>query len=1007
MKRFFLFPVLILLVCTQLAHGLDTQARPVGPIRTWTAADLERFDDEWLQVKFVEGSNVRPLGSRFADDSGLDLASVNEMIARAALVEMQPTFDIARPTLRAWKIRGEARSGVVGPDLSLWFNVRVEGGRHAVARLVNELNSSPAVEIAHPIAIAEEAVIRSGAMPAERKRSERTPDFTDQQDYLFDTPVGLDAPAAWDLPGGKGEQMKFIDVERCWFHEHEDFTAENLFYIGGYTPWPTDCDHGTAVVGEVVGTHNGFGISGFAPEAEWGLEAYDSNLWPEVSEYFQEAAETLEPGDIWLIEIQMYPPDRDATPMEWLQSNYDAIWTSCWSLEVVCVEAGANGSQDLDDPSWEGVFDRNVRDSGAILVGAGTGYGRVAEYFTNWGSRMDVHAWGSEIVTTGYGDLYNGGTHETQYTATFGGTSGASPMVVGAGLCVQGIAKAYLGYAFTPEALRAMLHDTGIPHLDPDKEIGPRPDIGAAAHAVLALSQSPFLSLEALAVDDDDLGQSEGNGNGIPEYSETIELTITLENLGAIDGENIVGNLLTGDAHISITTETASFGTIPAGGGIAANATPFVFAIDSEVPDLHQADFQLAVNAPPDTLDFSLIIGAPVLVVVAYDVDDDAGGNGNGIPEPGEDVTLDITVTNRGSAAVADVWGSLFGGPYLECDSTPAAFGALDPEANATGGPFAISILPECPNPFSALLWLTVEGSGSYTNTDIFSFNIGDLFSEDMEDGGVAWSHYPGDVGYGDEWHIESYRNHTYGGTMSWKCGGLGAADYSDNLYALLESSPFALPANAVVTFWHWMDAETSGSYPDYCYDGGLVEISIDGGAFEQVTPEGGYPYLARPGGTLPEGTPLFSGTHDWEEVTLDLSAYEGSARIRFAFVSDGGVTQEGWYIDDVQLLLAFSEADEQTHVRTLRLQPARPNPVLGSTTLRLDLPRAGDAEVHIYDAAGRRLRTLVDDVLPGGTHPLVWDGRDAAGNRAAAGVYWARGVVARERLSRRIVLVR
>ena len=35
-----------------------------------------------------------------------------------------------------------------------------------------------------------------------------------------------------------------------------------------------------------------------------------------------------------------------------------------------------------------------------------------------------------EIVTTGYGDLYNGGTFQTRYTAGFGGTSGASPMLL-------------------------------------------------------------------------------------------------------------------------------------------------------------------------------------------------------------------------------------------------------------------------------------------------------------------------------------------------------------------------------------------------------------------------------------------------------------------------------------------------------------------------------------------------------------------------------------------------
>ena len=50
-----------------------------------------------------------------------------------------------------------------------------------------------------------------------------TPDFTNMQDYLYDTPVGLDAPSAWAQPGGYGENMQFIDVELCWTEDHEDF----------------------------------------------------------------------------------------------------------------------------------------------------------------------------------------------------------------------------------------------------------------------------------------------------------------------------------------------------------------------------------------------------------------------------------------------------------------------------------------------------------------------------------------------------------------------------------------------------------------------------------------------------------------------------------------------------------------------------------------------------------------------------------------------------------------
>ena len=43
----------------------------------------------------------------------------------------------------------------------------------------------------------------------------------------------------------------------------------------------------------------------------------------------------------------------------------------------------------------------------------------------------------------------------------------------------------------TPVVLRALLHDTGIPHNDPVKEIGPRPDLAAAVGGILDPAAAP------------------------------------------------------------------------------------------------------------------------------------------------------------------------------------------------------------------------------------------------------------------------------------------------------------------------------------------------------------------------------------------------------------------------------------------------------------------------------------------------------------------------------------
>lgn len=479
--------VTAVLMLGSFAAAQNATPRPVAPLIEWTTDDLANFDANWVHVKFTEGMSIDIAAEAqgLIDARGADLDAVNDLLADARTVRR--TFEGDPAKFRAWKAKGEAASGRPGPNLALWFDVQIDGGRAELATLINALNALDAIEIAHPAPICEPASIRS--VPSLLARTMTavpggTPDFSSMQDYLYDTPVGLDAPAAWAHTGGRGLNTKFIDVELGWAHAHEDFNTLTQFHQGGGND-PSYENHGTAVLGEVIGRPNGYGVTGFADECQWGTVGIPIGDWPVVPSDFLEAAEALSPGDVWLIELQMYPPGAQATPMEWVQVNYDVIWTSSWSLDVVCVEAGANGSQNLDAASWGGVFDRNVRDSGAIMVGAGTPTGRVAEWFTNYGSRMDAHAWGSQIVTTGYGDLYDEGPDETEYTADFGGTSGASPMVVGASLCLQGISRDENGSAMTPPVLRQLLTDTGIANLG-GNYIGPRPDLGAAIDALLA-----------------------------------------------------------------------------------------------------------------------------------------------------------------------------------------------------------------------------------------------------------------------------------------------------------------------------------------------------------------------------------------------------------------------------------------------------------------------------------------------------------------------------------------
>jgi hypothetical protein len=109
-----------------------------------------------------------------------------------------------------------------------------------------------------------------------------------------------------------------------------------------------------------------------------------------------------------------------------------------------------------------------------------------------------------------------------------------------------------------------------------------------------------------------------------------------------------------------------------------------------------------------------------------------------------------------------------------------------------------------------------------------------------------------------------------------------------------------------------------------------------------------------------------------------------------------------GWFLEPVSLAGA---GDAGPPVR-LALETAQPNPSSCAATLRFALPRSGHARLVVMDVAGRRVRTLLDTPLAAGPHEIAWDGRDAGGAQAAAGLYWAMLEAGGEKVSRRLVRV-
>ena len=67
------------------------------------------------------------------------------------------------------------------------------------------------------------------------------------------------------------------------------------------------------------------------------------------------------------------------------------------------------------------------------------------------------------------------------------------------------------------------------------------------------------------------------------------------------------------------------------------------------------------------------------------------------------------------------------------------------------------------------------------------------------------------------------------------------------------------------------------------------------------------------------------------------------------------------------------------------------PNPFRGGTVLRIETPAPESENLRVVDTQGRAVRHLQSGTFRAGARSVTWDGRDDAGRRVAAGLYFVR----------------
>ncbi len=312
--------------------------------------------------------------------------------------------------------------------------------------------------------------------------------YARDQFHLNEPPKGIDAKYAW-RQGIDGAGIGFADVEMGWNRSHQDLKSKMPSRLLTHRNYAKYADHGTAVLGLVVGSDNAKGIVGIAPGVTSVFLAshWDRSSANNVADAVATAATRLRVGDVLLLEAQTAKND----PIELLAGGAEltAIQVAA-SRGLIVIEAAGNGGRNLD-PS----FPATRPDSGAIMVGASVGndpppsmkqpsHARLVN--SNYGARVDCFAPGICLVTAGGGDLdAGGGATNRKYSAAFRNTSGASAIVAGVAILAQHMSVTSSRLPLDARKMKAVLTQTGRKQSAPDGNIGMMPDLRRIAGRLL------------------------------------------------------------------------------------------------------------------------------------------------------------------------------------------------------------------------------------------------------------------------------------------------------------------------------------------------------------------------------------------------------------------------------------------------------------------------------------------------------------------------------------------
>jgi len=351
---------------------------------------------------------------------------------------------------------------------------------------------------------------------------------------------------------------------------------------------------------------------------------------------------------------------------------------------------------------------------------------------------------------------------------------------------------------------------------------------------------------------------------------------------------------------------------------------------------------------------------------------------------PGDNVDMLPEFKNRGLATAYNLTIELTSpGGLVTVTNGSASIDSIEARSSQTFAfPLSFTITNSVTAGQEVPLALTTYTNGSLLSTDTVTIIIGHpvlVFADTTNDPTELWTITASPSN--PKW--EATTTTYYSDPTSFTDSKNGS--YSNNAtvtMTLTDAIDISGYTNPRLNFWTQFNIESNWDY-------GQVDVSTNNGS-SWIPLEGEYTEPGT-GSFQPNGEPLYDGViSNWVQEKISLANYLSSEfKVRFQLKSDGGVRADGWYVDDIGILIytipTSSEGDVVT-VTKYELEQNYPNPFNPSTIIKYAISNKQFVSLKVYDVLGNEIATLINEEKPAGIYEFEFDASELS-----SGIYYYR----------------